>query len=122
MVSLRRKYISLGEGLLPREQQALEHSIRVALAPASPSEFFVSDLEQQLIDEAKQHQQDQQALLQGLRVVGFIGGGLLSIVGGVLMWLLWRRHQTQESENRSVDASRIPFFKSAKLAKAQNVV
>jgi hypothetical protein len=122
MASLRRKYIILGESFLPREKQALEHSISVALVPASPSEFFVSDLEQQLIDEAKRHQQDQQALLQGLRVVGLIGGGLLSVVGGVLMWLLWRKHQPQDSEKQLIDATRTPLFRSAKLTKAQNIV
>lgn len=119
MVSSRKKYIQLGEGLLPREQMLLEQSIQAALTPIWPTERFIVELERDLIEEA----QRQERLGQGWRIAGWVGGGLLSIAGGILLWTLWQRRQTQTSgDETGVTARRRPLFGTPKLAGVTSTV
>ena len=113
MVSSRKKYIQLGEGLLPREQALLEQSIQAALTPILPTERFIVELERDLIEEARR----QERLGQGWRIAGWVGGGLLSIAGGVLLWTLWQRRQTQTHSNETGGTvRRRSLFGTPKLA------
>lgn len=99
--------------MLPREQMLLEQSIQAALTPILPTERFIVELERDLIEEARR----QERLGQGWRIAGWVGGGLLSIAGGVLLWALWQRRQTHtHSDEAAVTARRRPLFGTPKLA------
>lgn len=117
MVYFRKTYIQLGQNIPLYERKTLEHSISTALRPAMPNATFVSELEQELIAKAERHYRNQVNALQGLRVIGLIGGGVLSIVGGVLMVVLWRQRQT---ENPDEGKSAAGLFETTKLTEAQN--
>ena len=93
MTYFRKTYIRLGQRVSPHDQQILERAIRNVLATIPPTECFVSELERELIAEAQHQQQDRAHLGQWLRVAGFIGGGLLSIAGGVWMWSRWQQRR-----------------------------
>jgi len=113
MVSFKKKYIQLGQGILPHEQTLLEQSIQAALTPMWPIERFVVELERDLIEEARRQERAE----QGLRIAGWIGGGLLSIAGGILLWLLWQRRQTQTNDSEAgMTAKRRPLFGTSELA------
>ncbi len=121
MVS-RKKYIQLGEGLLPREQHWLEHSIQAALTPILPPEQFVADLERELIQEAQRQAQVAQDAGRGWRIAGWIGGGLLSIAGGILVWTLLRQRTRRGSDQTGTPSQRRPLFRTPELAGVAPVV
>jgi hypothetical protein len=77
------------------EQQALERALAQALAPArfaaEPSEKFVARLGQQLVETARREEEAQLRREQQLRTASLVGG-VASVVGGLLVWLLWRQH------------------------------
>lgn len=113
MVSFRKKYIQLGQGILPHEQTLLEQSIQAALTPMWPTERFVAELERDLIEEARR----QERMGQGWRIASWIGGGLLSIAGGILLWTLWQRRQTQKDNGKAGTTSkRRSLFGTPELA------
>jgi hypothetical protein len=123
MVSFRRRYIQLGQGILPREQMLLEQSIQAVLSPTLPTDRFVVELERELIHEARRQERYEQNMGRGLRVIGFIGGGLLSIAGGILMWMLWQRHQTQKDGGEAIATSkRQSLFGMPKFTKVNPAV
>ncbi len=117
MVSSRKKYIQLGQGILPREQTLLEHSIQAALSPMLPTDRFVVELERDLIQEARRQARYAQNVGQGWRMAGWVGGGLLSIAGGILVWTLLRQRQAPKDGGEVITSSkRKPFFGTSKLA------
>ncbi len=120
MDSLKKGYIRLGTNMLPEEQRALEHSIREALQPEWPTDLFVLNLEQELMEEAQPQDQKPHRLMQDLRVFGLVGGGLLSIAGGVLMWVLWR--QSRPASDTPARPSGLLAFVSPKLTKTPPVI
>lgn len=120
MNSVKKRYIRLGTNMLSEEQHALEHSIREALQPTWPTDLFVLELEQELMGEARRQNQDPRRLSHDLRVFGLVGGGLLSIAGGVLMWVLWR--QNRPVSDASSRPSRFLSFVSPKLTKTPPLV
>lgn len=87
------------------EQRALEHALAQALAPVhEPSASFVEALEQELVLEAER----QHAKQQLLQTLGIVGGGVLTIVAGVVGYVLLRRQQKEkpaEVENVEVKES-----------------
>ncbi len=113
MVSFRNKYIQLGQGILPHEQTLLEQSIQAVLTPMWPTERFIVELERDLIEEARR----QERAGQGLRIAGWIGGGLLSIAGGILLWTLWQHRQTRKDDSEAgVTSKRRSLFGTPELA------
>lgn len=117
MVSFKTKYIQLGQGMLPHEQTLLEQSIQAAFLPMLPTDRFVVELERDLIQEARRQARYEQNLGYGVRILGFIGGGLLSIAGGILVWTLWRQRQTQKDGGEVIATSkRRSLFGAPKLA------
>ncbi len=89
------------------EEEALGRAVRAALPYAAPSRRFVEALHRGLVAEAA-HQQG--AERQFLRTLGFLGGGLLSIVGGVAIWALWQRRHGQAQPKTPAQQ---PVFASA---------
>ncbi|MBN1921558.1 MAG: hypothetical protein JW892_09955 [Anaerolineae bacterium] len=74
--------------LLPVQQQPLEAALFATLqAPSlrdAPSPAFVAALQRELVLAVKRRQ-------RALHWLGAAGGGVLSLIGGVLVWYLWRR-------------------------------
>ncbi len=113
MVSFKKKYVQLGQGILPHEQTLLEQSIQAALMPIWPTEQFIVELERDLMEEARR----QERMGQGWRIAGWIGGGLLSIAGGILLWVLWQRRRTQKDDGEAgATSKRRPLLGALKLA------
>lgn len=93
MTFFRKTYIPLGQKISPQEQKLLEKSLRETLQLTAPPEDFVIELETALLTEARCQQRQQTHLWQGLGIAGLVSGGLLSIIGGVWVWLHWQeRH------------------------------
>lgn len=116
----KKHYVRLGINMQSEERRSLENSIRNALQPTLPAELFVSELEQELMQEAHQHSRTPHRLRSDLRVFGLVGGGILSIAGGVLMWTLLR--QNRSSEDAAPQSTRFFGLISPKVAKTPPVV
>lgn len=94
----KKTYIRLGQRVSFQEQAVLERNIPAVLTPVRPVETFVSDLERELITAAQRQQREQVQFWRGVRTLGMIGGGLLSVVGGVFMWVVWRQHPGSDGQ------------------------
>jgi hypothetical protein len=73
-----------------REQRALERAVVTVLSPIEPSRTFVNQLAYDLVEEAQHQETGRESLHQAARIFGVMGGGLLSIIGGIVIWLLVR--------------------------------
>jgi len=83
------------------EQVGLERALAawvVNLPAARPADDFVTRLGQQLVAAHKRDFERQHRNANRLRVAGIVGG-VASLVGGVLVWLLWRqrRHRPESA-------------------------
>ena len=76
----------------PAWETALAAALTPALASAKPSEAFVAHLGHQLTEAARSEAQEQKIREQRLRIAGVVGG-VVSLVGGLVFWLLWRQHR-----------------------------
>jgi hypothetical protein len=104
------KYITLSEEIPFEEKRVLEQSIAKVLVPVLPPESFVRRLRHDLVAEAERQQATKAAsdgagafeqrmsrrIPRILRVIGLVGGGILYVVGGVVVWLLWRNSDELE--------------------------
>lgn len=97
MTFFRKTYIPLDQKISPQEQKLLEKSLRETLLLTAPPENFVIELEDALLAEAQRQHRQQTHLWQGLGIAGLIGGGLLSIVGGIWVWLHWQDRQNMKN-------------------------
>jgi hypothetical protein len=88
----KEKYVVLQEHIPLREQRALERAVVTVLPPVEPSRSFVNQLAYDLVEEARHRETERQHLHQATRIFGVMGGGLLSIIGGLIIWLLVRNH------------------------------
>jgi len=83
--------------LLPVQQQCLEGALLAALqAPSlwgAPSPAFITTLQRDLMLAAQRRQR----LLHWL---GAASGGILSLIGGALVWYLWRKQGSHPSASR----------------------
>ena len=76
-------------------ETALAAALTPALSSAKPSEVFIAHLGRQLTETARHEAQEQTIREQRLRIAGAVGG-VVSLVGGLVVWLLWRkRHKPQ---------------------------
>ncbi|MGC9393548.1 MAG: hypothetical protein ACP5J4_01690 [Anaerolineae bacterium] len=91
MKSRAHRYIVLQENLPAEEEQALGQLVTRAMPPVAPSDAFVEQLGSDLVAEARRHYDVEQHRHRVTRTVGLVGGGVLSIVGGVALWLLVQR-------------------------------
>jgi hypothetical protein len=72
-------------------EAALAAALTPALASAKPSEAFVAHLGHQLVATAQSEAQEHKVREQRLAIAGVVGG-IVSLVGGLVFWLLWRQH------------------------------
>jgi len=83
------------ESSLPEVDAAWETALAAALTPAlasaKPTEAFVAHLGHQLTVAARREAEGQKVREQRLAVAGVVGG-IVSLVGGLVFWLLWRQH------------------------------
>jgi hypothetical protein len=85
------RYVILQDHIPTRERQAMERILVSVLLPVEPSRTFVNRLSQDLVEEARRQQSVQQRHAnQTLRFCG-IFGGLVSVVGGLILWFVLRR-------------------------------
>jgi hypothetical protein len=77
-------------------EAALAAALTPALASAKPSEAFIAHLGRQLTETARREAREHQIREQRLRIAGVVGG-IVSLVGGLVFWLLWRQHRKPEA-------------------------
>ncbi|MBN1875893.1 MAG: hypothetical protein JXA33_16845 [Anaerolineae bacterium] len=85
-----------GDFISLEEQGKLHHAIVNVLPPVSPTESFVTQLEQALLKEGRSLPALSPSLSL-LQTIGLVLGGILPIVGGIAAWVLWRRRQREKS-------------------------
>jgi uncharacterized membrane protein len=96
---LSDRYIILQEHVPIRERQAMEHMLVHVLRPVEPSRAFVDRLSRDLMEEARrQHTVQQRQADKLLRFFG-VFGGLLSVVGGLVLWLLLRQDSVSQERD-----------------------
>ena len=83
------KYVVLQDHVPVDEQQAIARAVVRVMPHEEPSQSFVNQLSHDLIAEARRlHAIRQKNTSQTLRLFGVLGGGLVSVLGGILIWLL----------------------------------
>ena len=86
------RYVMLQDLIAIEDQQAIGQAVVQVMPTAAPSQHFVNQLSENLLAEARR----QQAIRQKntgrlLKLFGFLGGGLIPVVGGIVVWLLVHR-------------------------------
>jgi hypothetical protein len=85
------RYVILQDYIPAREREAMERVLVSVMLPVEPSRAFVDRLSRDLVEEARRQQSLQQRHAdQTLRFFG-IFSGLVSIVGGLILWLVLRQ-------------------------------
>ncbi len=95
-----RKYVVLQDHVPLREQRAIERAVVSVLPPLRPARAFVEQLNQDLVAEAwRQYSIRAAKTNQTLSFLGLFSGGVLSVVGGIAIWLLVQReHEKGRTE------------------------
>jgi hypothetical protein len=98
------KYIILQDLIPVEEQWAIERAVIQVLPMVKPSQHFVAQLSEDLLAEAmrqsagvRQQATRQRNTAQLLKLLGLLGGGLISVIGGMSIWLLVRRSDEEKS-------------------------
>ncbi|MBN2392700.1 MAG: hypothetical protein JXR84_18360 [Anaerolineae bacterium] len=94
MKSRAHHYIVLQENLPAEEEQALGQAVADAMPPVATPAAFVEQLGRDLVAEARRHYDVTQRRHRVTRTVGLVGGGVLSVVGVVALWLFVQRKRT----------------------------
>ncbi len=87
------RYITLQDELTEQDQVMLEQAISTSLPRMIPSDTFVRELESRLLAEARRRQTVMTVAKHDHSHLGIIGGGLLSVVGGLAVWLYLNAHK-----------------------------
>jgi len=87
------RYIVLQESIPASEHQKMERALAAVLLRVPPAKTFVERLGDALIAEAGLRYARYQQHRQTLRMLSVIGGSVLSIVGGVLVWSVAHRRR-----------------------------
>lgn len=104
-----RKYVVLQDYVPLREQRAIERAVVSALPPVHPTRAFVERLNQDLVADARQQYETRAAKTnQTLNLLGLFSGGVLSVVGGIAIWLLVQREHEEIGTDLPVPSGRQP--------------
>jgi len=102
-----KKYVVLQDYIPLREQRAIERAVVSILPRVRPTRAFVERLNQDLVAEAwRQYETRAAKTNQTLNFLGLFSGGVLSVVGGLTIWLLVRREQEKTSSDLPVPPGR----------------
>lgn len=94
------RYVILQDTVPLPEQQAIELAVVDVLPPVRPSQAFVDQLGRDLIAEARQRQSARPEQVERfLQFLGFVSGGIFSLLGGIAIWLLIERNQNQQGRD-----------------------
>ena len=95
----RKRYVVLQETVSPDEERAINRAVIRVLPPVEPSQAFVQQLGRDLVAEARRQYTTQPVRGEKLlQILGYISGGIFSLIGGITLWLLIQRnHETQGS-------------------------
>ncbi len=85
-------------------EAALAAALTPALASAKPSEAFVAHLGHQLVKAARSEAQEHKVREQRLAIAGVVGG-VISLVGGLVVWLLWRQYHKPQAAAATTSAA-----------------
>jgi len=91
MKSRAHRYIVLQESIPAEEEQVLGQVVAHAMPSVAPPAAFVEQLGDDLVAEARRHYDVEQRRHRVTRTVGWVGGGVLSVVGGVALWFFVQR-------------------------------
>ncbi|MGC9469700.1 MAG: hypothetical protein ACP5HS_13980 [Anaerolineae bacterium] len=90
------KYVTLQDYVPLPEQRAMERAVVTVLPRIEPSQAFVTQLGRDLVEEARrQHVARESTASQTLRILGIFSGGVLSVLGGIVLWLLLHHDEKQ---------------------------
>ena len=102
-----RKYVVLQEHVPLREQRAIERAVVSVLPPARPARAFVEQLNRDLVADARRQYEIRAAKTnQTLNLLGLFSGGVLSVVGGIAIWLLVQREHEETGTDLPVPPGR----------------
>lgn len=93
---MSEKYVVLQDAVPLSEQRAIGRAVVDVLPPVRPSQAFVTQLSRDLVAEARRqkiaHPEKTNQLLQ---ILGYVSGGIFSMLGGIVIWLLIQRNHDQ---------------------------
>ena len=87
------RYIVLQESISAPERRKMERTLSAVLLRIPPAEAFVERLGEALVAEASVRYARYQQHRQILRMLGVVGGSVLSIAGGIVLWSVARRRR-----------------------------
>jgi hypothetical protein len=93
-----KSYVVIQENVPLTEARAIEHAVVTVLPPVQPSQNFVQQLGADLLEEARHQHTTGRHPSQALRIFGIVGGGLLPVIGGLVLWML-TRHPKDKGES-----------------------
>ena len=94
------KYVVLQEAVPFLEQQTIGRAVAVVLPVIRPSQAFVTQLSRDLVAEARsQHMAHPKKVNRLLQVLGFVSGGIFSMLGGIAIWLLIQRNHDRRGSD-----------------------
>ena len=88
-----KPYIVLQEDMSSEEAEVLGQAVAEVLPRVPPQRAFVTELGRNLVAEARRRQETEQQRHNVARTVGLVGGGVLSVVGGVVIWFFVQRQK-----------------------------
>ncbi len=91
----RTRYLTLKEEFTPQVQAAWESTLAAALIPVLPAPAFVARLGYDLVEEAASRLEARQRRRQVWWTVGWVGGSILTVVGGLVGLHFWQRRSAQ---------------------------
>lgn len=101
------KYVVLQDTVPLAEQRAIQRAVIDVLPPVRPSQAFVSQLSRDLVAEARRHQiAHPEKANRVLQILGFLSGGIFSMLGGIAIWFLIQRNQDQRRADLSLSSAR----------------
>ncbi|MCD6345106.1 MAG: hypothetical protein J7M17_05860 [Anaerolineae bacterium] len=94
-IPFRTRYLTLQEEFTPQVQAAWESILAAALIPVLPDPAFVAKLGYDLVEEAASRWKARQRRRQVWLAVGWVGGSILTVVGGLVGLHFWQRRSAQ---------------------------
>ncbi len=99
------RYVILQDYVPLQEQQVIERAVVTVIPPVKPSQTFISQLSQDLVAEARrQEEARRKSVNQALRIFGIAGGGILSVLGGIVLWLLFQQPRDESKHRLSLSS------------------